>query len=113
MRDLGSRAERRAGSTPVTRTTSEEACSVPLPRLRKAAKAPHPQSPSSFPNRRTHGGPPIWFRADEGIGPCGAGFTLYVLIVPVLPNETELFFLFYGYRLNAAEKQTALCRGRS
>ena len=25
MRDLGSRAERRAGSTPVTRTTSEQA----------------------------------------------------------------------------------------
>ena len=25
-----------------------------------AGKAPHPQSPSSFPNRRTHGGPPVW-----------------------------------------------------
>ena len=31
MRDLGSRAERRAGSTPVTRTTSEEANCTPLP----------------------------------------------------------------------------------
>ena len=31
MRDLGSRAARRAGSTPVTRTTSEETYSIPLP----------------------------------------------------------------------------------
>ena len=27
----------------------------------RAGKAPHPQSPSSFPNRRSHGGPPVWF----------------------------------------------------
>ena len=31
MRDLGSRAARRAGSSPVTRTTSEEANCTPLP----------------------------------------------------------------------------------
>ena len=31
MRDLGSRAARHAGSSPVTRTTSEETYSIPLP----------------------------------------------------------------------------------
>ena len=110
MRDLGSRAARRAGSSPVTRTTSEEANCTPLPPGRRklhirwlllpfqiggltggppiwfmgtrqvcyeyshhirrsqlhsasagAAKAAYSLAPSSFPNRRSHGGPPIWF----------------------------------------------------
>ena len=31
----------------------------------RAGKAPYPQSPSSFPKRRTHGGPPFWFFAHK------------------------------------------------
>ena len=59
----------RVGSSPTTgTTTSEELSSIPFPRLRRAGKTTYPLSPSSFPNRRIHGDPPIWFKRQPGYG---------------------------------------------
>ena len=52
----------RTGSSPVTGTTSEEACCVPLPRFSQEPGKLHIHRlllPS--PNRKSHGGLPIWF----------------------------------------------------
>ena len=78
MRDLGSRAERRAGSTPVTRTTaSEEANCTPLPPGRRKLRIRWLLLPFQtggltgvlrFGLRGSHSGPPIWFKTGVSRG---------------------------------------------